>query len=141
MKRITEKEDIYIKSDGECEYKLTSSNDGIAILKYDPCDPSEIMSLDKATEKLHAILEIEEELGIDLITLFKASEYGFYMINEGQIKFVKQGYQFNLRGRYIHLNSGYKKLDFKLEDKPFSDILLFKDYGATWSIDRKDLEQ
>ena len=138
MEELTEKEDIYLKSDKECEYNLTSSNDGIAILKGDPI---EIMSLDKATEKLHAILEIEEELGIDLITLFKASEYGFYMINEGQIKFVKQGYQFNLRGRYIHLNSGYKKLDFKLEDKPFSDILLFKDYGATWSIDRKDLEQ
>lgn len=137
MERLTEKEDIYIKSDGESEYKLTSSNDGIAILK---CDPVEIMNLDKATEKLHEILEIEDELGIELITLFKASEYGFYMINEGQIKFVKQGYQFNLRGRYIHLNSGYKKLDFKLEDKPFSDILLFKDYGATWSIYRETLE-
>lgn len=89
--------------------------------------------------KLQDLENIEEELGIDLITLFKASENGFYMINEGQIKFVKQGYQFNLRGRYIHLNSGYKELDFKLEDKPFSDILLFKDYGTTWSLDIKNL--
>ena len=62
MERLTKKEDIYIKSDGECEYDLTSYNNGITILKGDPI---EIMSLDKATEKLHAILEIEEELGID----------------------------------------------------------------------------
>lgn len=103
---------------------------------------NQVLSIDgEAIDKLGQLEDIEDELGIDLITLFKASEYGFYMINEGQIKFVKQGYQFNLRGRYIHLNSGYKELDFKLEDKPFSDILLFKDYGATWSIDRKDLEQ
>ena len=134
MERTTEKEDIYLKSDKECEYKLTSSNDGISILK---CDPTEIMNLDKATEKLHAILEIEEEIGIELTTLFKALKYGVYYYTS----------QNQLTHDYVWLYDNYvsasvrDKLSYSLLTCFQKQILSFEDYGATWSIDRKDLEQ
>ena len=134
MERLTKKEDIYIKSDGECEYKLTSSNDGITILKGDPI---EIMSLDKATEKLHKILEIEEEIGIDLITLFKALKYGVsYYTSQNQ-----------LTHDYVWLYDNYvsasvrDKLSYSLLTCFQKQILSFEDYGKTWSLDRKELEE
>ena len=136
MKRITEKEDIYIKSDGECEYKLTSSNDGIAILKCDPCDPIEIMSLDKATEKLHEILEIEDELGIELITLFKALKYGVYYFTS----------QNQLTHDYVWLYDNYvsasvrDRLSYSLLTCFQKQILSFEDYGKTWGFDKTELE-
>ena len=137
MKRIAEKEDIYIKSDGECEYKLTSSNDGITILKYDPADPTEIINLDKATEKLHEILEIEDELGIELITLFKALKYGVYYYTS----------QNQLTHDYVWLYDNYvsasvrDKLSYSLLTCFQKQILSFEDYGTTWSIYRENLEQ
>lgn len=134
MKRITEKEDIYIKSDGECEYKLIGPNDGIAILKYDPI---EIMNLDKATEKLHEILEIEDELGIELITLFKALKYGVYYYTS----------QNQLTHDYVWLYDNYvsasvrDKLSYSLLTCFQKQILSFEDYGKTWSIYMEALEQ
>ena len=134
MERLTKKEDIYIKSDGECEYKLTSSNDGITILKGDPI---EIMSLDKATEKLHKILEIEDELGIELTTLFNALKYGVYYYTS----------QNQLTHDYVWLYDNYvsasvrDKLSYSLLTCFKKQILSFEDYGKTWSIDGKELEQ
>ena len=134
MERLTKKEDIYLKSDKECEYNLTSSNDGIAILKGDPI---EIMSLEKATEKLHKILEIEDELGIELITLFKALKYGVYYSTS----------QNQLTHDYVWLYDNYvsasvrDKLSYSLMTCFQKQILSFEDYGKTWSIDGKALEQ
>ena len=137
MERLTEKEDIYIKSDGECEYKLTSSNDGITILKYNPADSTKIINLDKATEKLHEILEIEDELGIELTTLFKALKYGVYYYTS----------QNQLTHDYVWLYDNYvsasvrDKLSYSLITCFQKQILSFEDYGKTWSLDRKELEQ
>lgn len=134
MERITEKEDIYTKSDKECEYNLISNNDGIAILKYDPV---EIMSLDKATEKLHAILEIEEEIGIEITTLFKALKYGVYYYTS----------QNQLTHDYVWLYDNYvsasvrDKLSYSLLTCFQKQILSFEDYGTTWSLDKGELEQ
>ena len=134
MERLTKKEDIYLKSDKECEYDLTSYNNGIAILKGDPI---EIMSLDKATEKLHKILEIEEEIGIDLITLFKALKYGVYYYTS----------QNQLTHDYVWLYDNYvsasvrDKLSYSLLTCFQKQILSFEDYKKTWSLDRKELEE
>lgn len=134
MERLTKKEDIYLKSDKECEYCLTSYNDGIAILKYDPV---EIMSLDKATEKLHAILEIEEEIGIEITTLFKALKYGVYYFTS----------QKQLTHDYVWLYDNYvsasvrDKLSYSLLTCFQKQILSFEDYGVTWSLCREELEQ
>ena len=134
MERLTKKEDIYLKSDKESEYDLTSYNNGITILKGDPI---EIMSLDKATEKLHKILEIEEEIGIDLITLFKALKYGVYYYTS----------QNQLTHDYVWLYDNYvsasvrDKLSYSLLTCFQKQILSFEDYGKTWSLDRKALDE
>lgn len=129
MERLTKKEDIYIKSDGECEYKLTSSNDGITILK---CDPVEIMNLDKATEKLHEILEIEDELGIDLITLFKAYSNGFYVKGEKE----KQYIDFQ---NALNANAFKNKEMFYGHERCYQYVKLY-DYGKDWALTESELE-
>lgn len=134
MERLTKKEDIYIKSDGECEYKLTSSNDGISILKGDPI---EIMSLDKATEKLHTILEIEDELGIELITLFKALKYGVHYVSSQNQLTHDYVWLFN-----NHISAGvHDKLSYSFMTCNEKRILLFEDLGKTYFIEGKAEEQ
>lgn len=134
MEELTEKEDIYIKSDGECEYKLTSFNDGITILKGDPI---EIMSLDKATEKLHKILEIEDELGIELITLFKALKYGVHYVSSQNQLTHDYVWLFN-----NHISAGvHDKLSYSFMTCNEKRILLFEDLGKTYFIEGKAEEQ
>ena len=130
MERLTKKEDIYLKSDKECEYNLTSSNDGITILKGDPI---EIMSLDKATEKLHKILEIEDKLGIDLITLFNAYSNGFYVKGE------KEKQHIDLQN-CLNANAFKHKEMFYGHEYCYQYVKLYE-YGVTWSMTKEDLEQ
>ena len=88
-------------------------------------------NIGKAYPKLGQLEDIEEELGIDLITLFKAlkqqkvwtkymneidfCDYCEYMLKEDFI--------------YFYWDSG-KHLVFEL-----------KDYGKTWSLEKSDLEE
>ena len=155
MERLTKKEDIYIKSDGECEYKLTSSNDGIAILKGDPI---EIMSLEKATEKLHKILEIEDELGIELITLYRALNRGIYYKEDNHIFFTTNNIVL-VSNELVQVKPTYavKEATIKscyygdceplkyLKDAHYWDWKTcnhwkLKDYGVTWSLTKQELE-
>ena len=155
MERLTKKEDIYLKSDKECEYNLTSSNDGIAILKGDPI---EIMSLEKATEKLHAILEIEEELGIDLITLYRALNRGIYYKEDNHIFFTTNNIVL-VSNELVQVKPTYavKEATIKscyygdceplkyLKDAHYWDWKTcnhwkLKDYGVTWSLTKEELE-
>ena len=155
MERLTKKEDIYIKSDGECEYKLTSSNDGITILKGDPI---EIMSLDKATEKLHKILEIEDELGIELITLYRALNRGIYYKEDNHIFFTTNNIVL-VSNELVQVKPTYavKEATIKscyygdceplkyLKDAHYWDWKTcnhwkLKDYGVTWSLTKEELE-
>lgn len=90
---------------------------------------------EKSNEKLHKILEIEEELGIDLITLFKALKNGVYCFD----------YENQLIHDYVWLINNYitagasKKLSCSFETFYDRQILSFEDYGKTWSLDKKDL--
>ena len=130
MERLTKKEDICIKIDKECEYDLTSYNNGITILKGDPI---EIMSLDKATEKLHKILEIEDKLGIDLITLFKAYSNGFYVKGEKE----KQHIDFQ---NHLNANAFKHKEMFYGHEYCYQYVKLY-DYGKEWALTKQELEQ
>ncbi len=80
--------------------------------------------------KLGQLEDIEEELGIDLITLFKVLKNGIY---------VKIGREID----YIQYVSIYKKRKWHLYSSDTFwgkyDICLVQDYGKTWSLDKKDL--
>lgn len=79
-------------------------------------------------EKLAKLEDIEEELGIDLVTLFKALKNGIY------IKELGNNYPYwsfelrNTNGIGIVIWWGY-----------FSTLFL-KDYGKTWALTKEELE-
>lgn len=74
--------------------------------------------------KLGQLEDIEEELGIDLITLFKALKEGFYFKDDfgDIIHFEKELLQSLIKGK-VH--------DLKKE---------LKDYGKTWTLTKEELE-
>ena len=83
--------------------------------------------------KLCQYEDIEEELGIDLVTLFKAFENGVYYKLES--------------GTYIKFKGClYKKphkLNVNLKNKSLSSgnyNYYFKDYGKTWALTKEELE-
>lgn len=94
----------------------------------------EFKSIRKDLERLEQYKSIEEELGIDLITLFKALKNGVYYFDEqGQLIYS-----------YVWLTDNYvdtgvhNKLSYSFETA-YNETLLFKDYGKTWALYKQDL--
>ena len=75
------------------------------------------------------IIKSKKELGIDLITLFKAQTQGFYIINVcDEIEKVKLSeWRFNLIKKEVHRVKRNKHLSFA-------------DYGKTWALTKEELE-
>lgn len=75
-------------------------------------------------DKLGQLEDIEEELGIDLLTLFKAIKNGFYAKDElGDIFFISSDM---MKKQY---EDSIKKL------KDFNN-----DYGKTWALTKEELK-
>lgn len=91
-------------------------------------DYIEIKDKKLAEEKLCQLEDIEEKLGIDLITLFKAQTQGFYIINVlNEIEKVKLSeWRFNLIKKEVHRIKWNKHLSFT-------------DYGKTWALTKEEL--
>lgn len=123
MERTTEKRIVYVglNKDGP------SIKNGFITFK----------DIDKAYRKLYVLEDIEEEIGIELITLFKALKYGVYYYTS----------QKQLTHDYVWLYDNYvsasvrDKLSYSLLTCFQKQILSFEDYGKTWSIYRENLEQ
>lgn len=94
-------------------------------------------TLEKELDRLEEYRKIEEEIGIDLITLFKALKYGVYYYTS----------QNQLTHDYVWLYDNYvsasvrDKLSYSLLTCFQKQILSFEDYGKTWSIYMEALEQ
>jgi hypothetical protein len=87
-------------------------------------------------QKLLDIEKLEDEIGIDLVTLFKALTDGiyarFYLENgEPNISFNK--------GCWNYIDK--KNRCFKSYFSPHPTNLFFKDYGKTWALTREELER
>ena len=134
MNRLTKKSNSTLK---EIEYQLIdekenlSANEGIKKIPV------------LATNKLGRLEDIEEELGIDLITLFKALKDGINVYYENE-----ERYQFhnNLRLEY-HKTLGWGLVDIYgsicRNDMPMKLDMEFyelKEYGKTWALDKQTLE-
>ncbi len=88
--------------------------------------------------KLGKLEDIEEELGIDLITLFKVNNNininkKFYKVYSNSNNIIEEKF------------SGSASIDlenkeFIIGNDVFYYVLSFEDYGKTWSLDRKELE-
>ena len=81
--------------------------------------------------KLKHYEDIEEELGIDLITLCKALKKGFFVkkdtINEGFISLVKAK---DIRSIDLVTHNIYFT---------FGGVVFFENYGKTWALTKKEL--
>lgn len=87
--------------------------------------------------KLQYLEDIEEEIGIDLITLYKALKNGFWSIGEN-----KHIYKMKPDKGNGGAMSFYASCDCIIAEDTFNDqyIFLLKDYGKTWALTREELE-
>lgn len=78
--------------------------------------------------KLGLLEDIEDKLGIYLLTLFKAQTQGFYIINvSNKIEKVRLSeWRFNLIKKEVHRVQ-------------WNNHLLFADYGKTWALTKEEL--
>ena len=125
------------------------SNSVLEAIEYQLIDEKENLDANEgikkipvlATNKLGVLEDIEEEIGIDLFTLFKALRNGIWTNQEqcygdekqGKIRFfqVRLLLEENALG-CIH-NSMWK-------GKEVIRTLYFKDYGKTWALTKEELE-
>lgn len=81
---------------------------------------------EKAIQKLGQLEDIEEELGIDLVTLFKVLKNGVYYKNE-----------------FGEIVRGYPRYESDVEEYVIGgvrDYTFLKDYGKTWALTKEELE-
>ena len=123
MERLTKKEGVITQIDKDGN--ITKNN------------LIEVKDKDEAYKKLCQLEDIEEEIGIELTTLFKALKYGVYYYTS----------QKQLTHDYVWLYDNYvsasvrDKLSYSLLTCFQKQILSFEDYGTMWSIYREALEQ
>ena len=88
--------------------------------------------VDCETEKKFGQLEdIEEELGIDLITLFKVYSNGFYVRGETEKQYIDFENPLNA--------IAFKNGELFYGHKWTYQYVKLKDYGVTWSLTKEEL--
>lgn len=86
----------------------------------------------EAYRELRRYKLLEAELGIDLITLFKALKDGIIVVDDNYECHGLSKY----RGQEIDLNIFLKRLEIK-----FVGCWNLSDYGKTWALSRNELEE
>ena len=105
---------------------------------------NQVLAIDgEPITKLGQLEDIEEELGIDLITLFKALKNGFYTKSNNGIKFWKEDDK-----HFVYVRD--LKYDIEICCEECENVIgavptMFlerstKDYGKTWALSREELE-
>ena len=95
-----------------------------------PMEYEQIENSNACVDKLGKLEDIEEELGIDLITLFKALKQKFV--------FHKENVKIELIG--IHIKSEELYLFGFIKDTVQAVYLSLKDYQKTWFLTKEELE-
>ena len=96
-----------------------------------------IITQEEANEKLHKILNIEEEIGLDLTIIFSALKNGVWYFDE----------QGQLLHDYVWLVNNYvgtgvpDKLSFSFKTFLSGKILLFAGYGKEWALTEERLHE
>jgi len=95
-----------------------------------------LQQAEKDLDKLGQVEKIEEELGIDLITFFKALKYGVYYFSNGTQ--LTRDYVY-LMNNYISVRI-YDRLSYSFITAFERQTLSFNDYGKTWALTKEELE-
>lgn len=100
--------------------------------------------ISECSSKLGQLEDIEEELGIDLITLINILinifDKGFYISIHAFGS--KERYTFHNDARYMKLSIASKSLilyHYAWSDEEYTEYY-FKDYGKTWALTKEELE-
>ena len=109
-------------------------------------DYIEIKNKALAEEKLCPLEDVEEELGIYLITLYKALNKGFYIKYNDKIIHIFPDKNITVNFWYNTINV-FIPPKFFIDCKKGTDYLSeeideeywFKDYGKTWSLTKEEL--
>ena len=129
--------------------RLTKKNNGTGSWTQfgDKYLPAHNIKHKQCVNKLGQLEDIEEENGIDLITLFKALKDGFYIKYNDKIVHI-------FPDKHITINFWYKTINVFIPPKFFIDCkkgtdylsetideeYWFKDYGKTFALTREELE-
>lgn len=98
----------------------------IAYMFFD--DTKQYAAIENELKEYEQHKAIEQELGIDLVTLFKALKNGCYIKPWEEIK-----YSYEIR-------TGSDNINLFLLDENDNDYSL-KDYGKTWALTKEELEK
>lgn len=109
-------------------------------------DYIEIKDKKLAQEKLCQLEDVEDELEIDLITLFKALNKGFYIKYNNKIVHIPPDKNITVNFWYNIINVSIPP-KFFIDCKKGTDYLSeeideeywFKDYGKTWALTKEEL--
>ena len=113
---------------------ITGYNGGSVTAKY---DNPKIITPEEASKKLHKILNIEEEIGIDLTVLFSALKNGvWYFDEQGQLV---HDYVWLVNDCIAKEVSGKLSLSFKTSHN--RQVLLFAGYGKEWALTEEKLHE
>lgn len=98
--------------------------------------------IEEAIDKLGQLEDIEEEYGIDLVTLFKALEQGAWFVDKRNknIFFAKCTLCSKLDGKFECTQEEMKFNGFIILEQLFGLGYELKDYGKTWALTKEELE-
>lgn len=120
-------------------------------------DYIEIKDKKLAEEKLCQLEDIEEEIGIDLITLFKALKNGCWIRKGSHGTCYLEGKAIFIPNVYLHLNlydyyterkneDSYEESEsqealclFDMYYEDINNIARVRDYGKTWALTKEEL--
>lgn len=91
--------------------------------------------LNQEQKELIEYKTLEQELGIDLITLFKALKN-----NKVWVRTLKNNFHKSIECREGVRIESFFWLNVKTSDGPWVDYRI-KDYGKTWALTKEELEQ
>ena len=100
-------------------------------------------TIEKDLDQLEEYRKIGEELGIDLITLFKALKDGIYVYYEDEERYqfhndLRIEYKKNLGWGLVYIYGSYCRNDMTMKlDMEFYEL---KDYQKTWALTKEELE-
>ena len=130
--------------------RLTKKNNGTGSWTQfgDKYLPAHNIKHKQCVNKLGQLEDIEEENGLDLITLFKALKDGFYIKYNDKIVHI-------FPDKHITINFWYKTINVFIPPKFFIDCkkgadylsetideeYWFKDYGKTFALTREELKE
>lgn len=100
--------------------------------------------IEKDLDRLEQLKNLEEELGINLLTLFEAVKNG--IIEAADLKY-KQEYRTFPSIIWTNPTDNFKETEYEknyegfcLYDEHYGNYFYFIDYGKTWALTREELE-